>query len=115
MFDAFFYIQPKLSFENTFNPCSSWTYPEDVSNITNEFRDIPNFCFPDIDVLKIERADFSFYQRGREADSTCDDEPGIVFVSSVGMHSSQHFAQFLPRLLHYYILMMAFCERNVSW
>ena len=33
-----------------------WHYPEDVSRVVAAFRDIPNFCFPDLETLKLEKA-----------------------------------------------------------
>jgi hypothetical protein len=34
-----------------------WHLPDDVSQISREFSDIPQFCFPDIDKIQLEKAD----------------------------------------------------------
>lgn len=33
-----------------------WHFPSDVSAIIQAFREIPNFCFPDIETVKLEKA-----------------------------------------------------------
>ena len=56
LFDAFFWIRP--SRPNDKAPFNStevlWHYPADVSATTKEFRDIPQFCFPDLARMKLE-------------------------------------------------------------
>lgn len=37
----------------------TWTYPQDVSSITSELRDIPQFCFPDLETIKLESGERS--------------------------------------------------------
>jgi hypothetical protein len=32
-----------------------WHYPDDVSATTSAFKDIPSFCFPDLDVVRLEQ------------------------------------------------------------
>ena len=32
-----------------------WHYPDDVSATTKAFKDIPSFCFPDLETLRLEK------------------------------------------------------------
>ena len=32
-----------------------WHFPENVSTTTSAFMDIPNFCFPDLETLRLEK------------------------------------------------------------
>mmetsp|Transcript_13274 Transcript_13274/g.12022 ORF Transcript_13274/g.12022 Transcript_13274/m.12022 type:complete len:853 (+) Transcript_13274:7-2565(+) len=59
LFEAFFWIQPHRA-----NPTSAyqstkvlWHYPDDVGEVIKQFRDIPQFCFPDMEKVQLERAD----------------------------------------------------------
>lgn len=59
MFDGFFWIEPRQTnkgeiFDGT---ASLWHHPLDVSSLTKEFRDIPQFCFPDLETIRIERSE----------------------------------------------------------
>mmetsp|Transcript_9962 Transcript_9962/g.15026 ORF Transcript_9962/g.15026 Transcript_9962/m.15026 type:complete len:1130 (+) Transcript_9962:50-3439(+) len=59
MYDAFFWVKPiKSSDESKVYDKAEvvWHYPEDVSRVVAAFRDIPNFCFPDLETLKLEKA-----------------------------------------------------------
>ena len=60
LFEAFFWIAPYCSVQSLDSPRFDatkclWHYPEDVSRVTKEFRDIPHFCFPDLTRTKIAR------------------------------------------------------------
>jgi hypothetical protein len=60
LFEAFFWIAPYCSVQSLDSPRFDatkclWHYPEDVSRVTKEFRDIPHFCFPDLTCTKIAR------------------------------------------------------------
>ena len=56
IFESFFWIEPVKKYESGSSVGSTskfsigtkviWHYPEDVSQITKEFIDIPQFCFP---------------------------------------------------------------------
>ena len=48
LFEAFFWFEPtRANVASNFKSTRTvWHYPEDVSHVTSEFRDIPQFCFP---------------------------------------------------------------------
>ena len=58
-YDAFLWIRPTKT-----NPTSEkydgteilWNYPDNISPILNVFQNITSFCFPDIEVVKLEKA-----------------------------------------------------------
>ena len=50
LFEAFFWIEPQRAKPTeAFSACKLlWSYPTDVSQICSDFKDIPQFCFPDV-------------------------------------------------------------------
>ena len=57
LFECFFWIEPKrVPTEQDLKPKVLWYYPKNVSAITKEFKDIPQFCFPDLEILRLEKA-----------------------------------------------------------
>lgn len=61
LFEAFFWIEPTRPDPSTVGGLSIfndtkvlWYYPDDVSSITNNLRDIPDLCFPDLEKTRIE-------------------------------------------------------------
>eukprot|EP01038_Epipyxis_sp_PR26KG_P004701 gene4701-6601_t len=61
LFDAFFWIEPtRVDNKSAYTGTKVlWHYPEDVSNISSQFRDIPQFCFPDLEKVKLTRIEKS--------------------------------------------------------
>lgn len=57
--EAFFWLEPFR--QNSANPFQQakvlWHLPEDVSNISRTFSDIPQYCIPDIGKIQLEKAD----------------------------------------------------------
>jgi len=62
LFEAFFWIEPgRPNVNSAFNSARAiWHYPQNVSEISKEFKDIPQFCFPDLENVRIERAEKCF-------------------------------------------------------
>ena len=56
LFESFFWIEAK-KIDDILKPKVVWYYPENVSQITKEFRDIPQICFPDLDILRLEKGE----------------------------------------------------------
>ena len=61
LFEAFFWIEPTRPDPSTVGGLSIfndtkvlWYYPDDVTSITSNLRDIPDLCFPDLEKTKIE-------------------------------------------------------------
>lgn len=57
LFEAFFWIKPgRSSSSSPFHLAKVlWNYPDDVSQIIKSFGNIPKFCFPDLEKMKLER------------------------------------------------------------
>lgn len=59
LFEAFFWMEPVKADPN--GPYTSTRvllhYPQDVSHIAKEFREIPQYCFPDLERMKLEKAE----------------------------------------------------------
>jgi hypothetical protein len=57
--EAFFWLEPFR--QNTSNPFQQakvlWHLPDDVSQISRVFSDIPQYCIPDIGKIQLEKAD----------------------------------------------------------
>lgn len=57
-FDAFLWIKPIKSSSNEIKFNSTeilWSFPEDITSLLKVFQNIPSFCFPDIEVAKLEK------------------------------------------------------------
>lgn len=57
-YDAFLWIIPTKSNPNTEIYDGTkilWNYPFDISHTMNSFQNIPSFCFPDLEIMKLEK------------------------------------------------------------
>lgn len=57
IFESFLFINLKKTTTNSITPQIEYTFPVDSSAVTNEFKDIPYFCFPDLETIRLEHAE----------------------------------------------------------
>jgi hypothetical protein len=94
-FEAFFCVEPVKANPDDIEYKSAaitWHYPPDVSAVVNELRDIPQFCFPDLETIRLESPEKS---KAEHFTFTLTDKDGHriygICLRNLGNGEGQHY------------------------